>query len=392
MSPTELARRKSAKTVLITTTIRVPHFLQGVLENAITHQAENVSVLVIGDLKTPPEVRSFCRALSHLFRIPVTYLDVPDQEQALAAYPELLALIPKNSAARILLGNFLAYQSGAESIIVMLDDDFVSEGDFFGTHRLVGAEREVNLIRSPSGWFNAYEATIEERGIPFYFRGFPWSKRTIKPGERTMTKRRARVMVNQGLVMEDPDVDAVTRLAWPIRAIKMHPAFGQGFGLEPGTWCPFNIENVALAREIIPLYFMPAFLVRNNDIWASYILTRILESRGEVVSYGYPLVKQFRNAHNLWRDLGEELVNDQATDRFVEIIRAVPLEEPDYLGALGTLLDEALARLEALTDVPEEQLAMMQRFLTEYRAWHHAMKTILVPSRLASPASLPPLG
>ena len=376
----------TGKTVLVTTTIRVPIFLEGVCENAIRYGHRDVACLVIGDVKTPPETRQFCRGLTERFGVPVLYLDVSDQERAFADHTELLKFIPKNSTSRILLGNLLVYQSGCERLIIMLDDDFVTDIDFFGSHRIAGETREINLIETPSGWYNVHELAIEERGIPFYARGYPWSKRTPQPQERIIRRHSARIVVNQGLLLEDPDVDALTRLFWPIRATGMDTHLGEHVGLAPGTWCPFNIDDTAFARELIPVYCLVPSLARNDDIWASYLITRLAEHRGEVISYGYPLVKQLRNPQSLWANLAGEVVNNRATDHFVTLIRSVPLSGDSYAALLDELLDQCQERLHEMRDLPLDEAEMMEWFFNDYRTWQR-----LVPAVVSSSAASPSL-
>jgi hypothetical protein len=60
------------------------------------------------------------------------------------------------------------------------------------------------------------------------------------------------VVVNAGLWLGDPDVDAVTRICNDINAEQYTRE--QSFALARGTWCPFNSQNTALWRGVIPAY------------------------------------------------------------------------------------------------------------------------------------------
>lgn len=358
------------RTVLVTTTIRVPTFLRDVCENFIRHGKADVSCLVIGDVKTPSEARRFCEETSQAFHVPITYLDIPDQERALSDFPEFQALMPLNSGSRKLIGNFLAYLEGCETLIMLDDDNFVTGCDFLGLHQIVGTAAPMDLIESPSGWYNICEALEEERGIPFYPRGYPWSRRSTQRSAARRLPSTLPVIVNNGLVLEDPDIDAISRLFWPIRVTGMRPEFEPSFGLRPGTWAPFNNQNTALSREAIPVFFTPPSTGRNSDIWAAYVLCRLAEHLEGVIAFGAPLVRQLRNPHDLWRDLEDERVNNRATDRFVALLRETPLTASTYPAALGELLGGSLDRLASLQGLPADQLEMMRRFLVEYQVWH----------------------
>lgn len=357
------------RTTLLTTTIRVPTFIEEVCRNIAAHKDVNVSWYIIGDRKTPQETGKHCDAVSEKFGIPIVYVDLEAQRKRLADFPELLAMVPENTPVRRLLWHFVAYLEGCEVLISVDDDNFVTDIDFVGSHQIVGTSPEIRLVSAESGWWNVYETLREERGIPVFGRGYPWGQRNYQPQQKSVEKLARPVIVNNGLVLEDPDQDAVSRLFWPIRIIGMDPGFEPNFGLAPGTWSSFNNQNTAFSREIIPAYYTPVSTGRNADIWTSFVICRLAEHLGGVVSYGYPLVKQFRNPHNLWKDLEDEWINNQASDRFVELLRLTPLTEPTYLGALGELLTGCLERLHTMADLPQTHHGMMESFFREYQVW-----------------------
>lgn len=359
-----------AKTVIATTTIRVPKLIEDCAPKIARYHKEDVAWYIMGDTKTPPEARQLCETVSEKAGMLIRYFNIKDQEERLKDWPELLGLVPYKSYVRKLLANFIAYLEGCETLIMLDDDNYVPESDFIAFHNIVGTSPAVPLIKSSTGWFNVCEAFIEERGIPFYERGFPWGQRKPdQPHERVTPERPPRVVVDNGLVLEDPDVDAITRLFWPVRTVGVKPEFLPNFGLVPGTWCSFNNQNTAITRDLIPVYFTPHATGRNADIWTSFVICRLVEHTGEVIAYGEPLVKQFRNPHDLWKDLEDEWVNDRATDRFVALLRSVPLSTPTYLGALEELLSGCLERLAAMTDLPPAHREMMESFFTEYQVW-----------------------
>ncbi len=360
-----------SRTTIVTTTIRVPTFLRDVLDNAKRHHHEQIASLVIGDTKTPVETAEFCRSLSAASGISVTYLDIEAQRRALADYPQLWNMMPLNCGARKLLGNFLAYLDGCETLIMLDDDNFVAENDFIGWHGVVGTTVSLPIVTSSSGWYNIAETVVEASGVPFYPRGYPWSQRVPQSARPTVKihPQPLRVAVKNGLVLEDPDIDAISRLFWPIRVTALRPDFAPQFGLAPGTWTPFNNQNTSLARDLIPVYYTPPSTGRNADIWTSFVICRLVEHMGQAVSFGQPLVRQIRNPHDLWRDLEDETCNNRATDRFVALLRSIPLSAPTYVGALEQLLRGGLAGMSALADVPEDQRNMMQRFFEEYQMW-----------------------
>jgi hypothetical protein len=279
-------------------------------------------------------------------------------------------MMPLNSASRKMIGNFIAYLRGCDSVVMIDDDNLFHTGDFIGQHNIVGKRMELDLVKTRSGWFSVAAAMIEKRGIPFYPRGYPWSQRTPDSPVVTKEKSPANVVVNQGFVLEDPDIDAISRLFWPIRVTGMNSEYEPHFGLRPGTWCSFNNQNTALSREMVPAYFAPPKAGRNSDIWASFVICRLAEHMGGTISFGSPLVRQVRNPHNLWQDLDDELLNNKATDAFVSLLRSIELKAPTYHGALAELLHRSLAELPNHNELPELEIGAMRDFFLEYQVWH----------------------
>jgi hypothetical protein len=357
------------KTFVITTTIRVPILLRDISKNAQDNGHPDVTFLVIGDIKTPPEAEKLCKDLAKDSGVAIEYLDVQAQEKAIAEFPSLSGMIPLNSAVRKMIGNFIAYRRGCDSLVMLDDDNFFNSGDFIGGHNVVSSQTQIDLIKSDTGWFSVAEAMIEESGVPFYPRGYPWSQRNPSAINVTRESTSAKVVINQGFVLEDPDVDAISRLFWPIRVSGMNKDFEPRFGLKPGTWCSFNNQNTALAREVIPAYFTPFKTGRNSDIWTSFVMCRLAEHLNGVIAFGDPQVRQVRNPHSLWQDLDDELLNNKATDAFVELLRSTELSQDTYGSALGELLEKCLATLPSLSDIPESEAEMMRDFFLEYQIW-----------------------
>jgi hypothetical protein len=224
------------------------------------------------------------------------------------------------------------------------DDNFATHHDLIGHHSIVGDEIELNHISSDSGWFNVCESMVEENNIPFYPRGYPWSER-FKTVDTVSQIKTSKVVVNLGLVLGDPDIDAVSRLFWPINVIALDSRYEPNFALNPGTWAPFNDQNTSISREIIPIFFKPPSTGRNADIWTAYVVTKLAEHFNHVITYGQPLVKQIRNIHDLREDYKIEELHNRSTDRFVNLLKSIDLKGDNYLEALIYLIDKSLEEM-----------------------------------------------
>jgi hypothetical protein len=271
----------------------------------------------------------------------------------------------------------LAYRNGADVVITIDDDNFVTNQDFVGLHRAAGTSREIPVYASTSGWLDVCSFLDVDDGVRFYHRGYP-SKLRWRESERFLTSHRAvrRIAVNAGFWLDDPDIDALTRMERQPVVRGFKPGWAGNIALEPGTWSPFNSQNTALMRDVLPAYFLSPNVGRYDDIWAGYIVNRIAGHLGDSISFGAPLVRQQRNPHDLWRDLDAERNGMILTDDFCEALRSIPLTGATYhqcFGQLAELLPGAWAEGPRWTD---SQKAWRTGLFEGMRIWHDAFEEL----------------
>ncbi len=349
------------ETTITITTINEPVFLQGLCENIHNYNHANVDILIIGDKKTP-DITEYCGRLAKKYQIPIEYLDVDKQNKVIPQ--SLLEMFDYNTPDRTILGGMLSYIRGSQRTIAIDDDNFVTSEDFVGWHNNVGKVRNTQLIQSDTGWYNVHESLEADTG--FYPRGYPFEQR-YKKFHVSVSSERRRTVINQGLVLGDPDIDAIQRLAHPINAYSMNNKYEPQYGLYK-TWSPFNYQNTCICRELIPCYFRPKSGLRNADIWTSYIFNRLSEHFGDVITFGQPLVKQDRNEHDLFDDLDVELQSNKETNYFCEILKNITLTEMTYLGALNELVNKVGV---------DNKHPMTKSFFVEYKTWLEVISKIL---------------
>jgi len=324
---------------IVTTTINQPVLLRDYCLNARKFGHRDVRFVVAGDRQTPKEVPAYCQELARDFDYQVEYLGVEEQQNWLSRFSELRDHLPFDSLARRNVAILKSYLDGADVIITIDDDNFVlEEQDFVGWHRGAGQTRPTVCVQSDTGWFNVCEMLEEEKGRQFYHRGFPWHKRW-QESRVVREKRTGRVVVNAGLWLGAPDVDAVTWLDSPLKATGFKKGYEEGVTLMPGTWSPFNSQNTALAREVVPAYFLSPYLGRYDDVWASYIVRRIADHLGDYVRFGFPLVRQVRNSHNYLVDFDRERLGLELTEDFVEGLRQFALHGSTYAECYGEVVE-----------------------------------------------------
>lgn len=342
------------KYAVVFTTINIP---ESVLDGLLVNLREfghlgDTEVIVIGDCKTPKEVRQCCEQHDSL---QVVYMDSRDQEKWLMGdLMQVGAIIPWNSDNRRNVGYLMAAARGAEVIISIDDDNWPLLGeDFIGGHSIVGQQARLPSVRSMNGWVNFCRPLCDCASChPLFPRGFPYSKRLdstfrMKMGPISET----RVMVNEGLWVGDPDVDATTRLNQPQ---PIDDPFRSRFILAKDMKAPVNSQNTAFHRDVLPcFYFIPMGFRHNGltvdrygDIWMGYFAQKVIASVGGSVCFGQPIVRHERNPHDLFLDLAQELGGMMLTEALVEHLEDIELSGKSYgddYVELGTLLyDEVL--------------------------------------------------
>ncbi|HJZ87729.1 MAG TPA: hypothetical protein VKN99_21285 [Polyangia bacterium] len=376
---------RAPEVALVTTTINVPKCLDAYLDNLARHgHADGVSVVVVGDHKTPPETGAYLAQLGKRFPARIVYMDVPTQRELLKRWPAFDLFLRYNCIQRRNVGYLQAALDGAQVMVALDDDNFVTEEDYLGAHLQVGREVELPVVSHASGWWNVCEQLECDPPRRFYHRGYPKSRQNFAPGGERVERRRVRVAVNAGLWLKNPDVDATANIEEPLNVVRMLEVAGaKSWALAAGTWCPFNSQNTAFHVSTLPAmylvvmldYFRGYRIGRLDDIWMSYFVRAIGDQLGEHVSYGSPLVVQDRNPHNFVKDLSEELGGYILTELLCGWLR-------EFRTGARTWLDAYLDltyHLAAMADqVPDDATREYFRVMTVgMAAWQGAVAEVL---------------
>ncbi|MGH2704382.1 MAG: hypothetical protein ACRDJ4_04605 [Actinomycetota bacterium] len=200
--------------------------------------------------------------------------------------------IPHKSAATRNFGHYLAYREGCDVILALdydcrprpgwLEQHLSSLGPTDGVPALAGA------------WINS----VEQPG--FYARGYPYEYRNPEAAAVAESVASGEVKVNMGVWDNVLDLNGIDKLE------RTPPA-------EPGLRGPANYAalgnlplcgmNVAFTADVTPAYFfLPDVSVhgwplsRHDDIWGGYILKRIMDLRGDLITFGRPVVEHTRQS------------------------------------------------------------------------------------------------
>jgi hypothetical protein len=258
-------------------------------------------VIVVGDRKTPGP-----------WHYPAVRFIAAEDQKALPF--KIVRQLPWNHYARKMIGYLLAAREGV-SLLAESDDDNLPEANW-AFPDLDGVYAQV-----PAGCdaVNIYSLFTRQ---PIWPRGFPLTRITapesvIDPG--TLKTEKVRIGIWQALADDDPDVDAIYRLTAnrPCRFVRRDPVV-----LPPGTFSPFNSQNTAFRRQLLPLMYLPAHVnFRVTDILRGYVAQPILWAAGYRLGFTGPTVRQERNAHDLQADFASELPLYTEVERILSLVQ-----------------------------------------------------------------------
>lgn len=329
------------KTALIVTSIAAPNrVLRALAEGCRRH---GLDFFVIGDEASPAD-----------FRLDGCCFYSLSEQRALGL--RFAQLCPTRHYARKNIGYLLACAAAA-SVIIETDDDNHPNDEFWKERQ---RSQSVRVVED-AGWVNVYryftDANVWPRGLPLEHIQTP-----IEPFE-SLSQKKVDCPIQQGLADENPDVDAIYRLALPLPLVfdlKRRVALGEN------SWSPFNSQNTTWWREAFPLLYLPAYCsFRMTDIWRSFIAQRICWLNGWSVLYHEPTVRQERNEHNLMRDFRDEVPGYLNNAAICEALLKLSLQPgADKINDNLLICYEELVRMEM---VGRQELGLVEVWISELK-------------------------
>jgi hypothetical protein len=160
-------------------------------------------------------------------------------------------------------------------------------------------------VARDKGWVNVYKYFTNELIWP---RGIPLN--CIRSSELlplSDLKESQRCPIQQGLVNNSPDVDAIWRLVFD-RPFYFDPDKHESIYIRPGSWCPFNTQSTWWWPIAYPLLYIPSYCsFRMCDIWKSFVAQRCLWELDMGIAFHPAEVIQDRNEHDLTKDFEDEI-------------------------------------------------------------------------------------
>lgn len=281
-----------------------------------------IHFIMIGDTKSPASFH-------------IRDCDFWSVDRQLSVDSKFAKLCPTRHYARKNIGYIIALQNGTEEIVETDDDNLPREEFWNESSKTVKA---YDIQRQ--GWVNVYNYFSDQFIWP---RGLPLEE--LQKPTASLDSFEVKELVcpiQQGLADENPDVDAVYRLTYPL---PLNFKKGMNIALGEGAWSPFNSQNTYWYKEAFPLLYLPAYCsFRMTDIWRSYVAQRIAWANGWSILYHEATVWQERNEHNLLKDFEDEIPGYLNNAKICN-----NLAELDIKGGKAHMLDDLLTCYAMLT-------------------------------------------
>jgi hypothetical protein len=228
-------------------------------------------------------------------------------------------------------------------IVISLDDDNYcpADEDFVGAHSIADSPTAIDVRESSDGWINICEELRFRDGTTPFPRGFPYgARRALRAVEAQ--RQEVRLAANVGLWVEDPDVDAATRLTQAPWALAYE---GTPFAAGAATWSPINTQNTAVRRAAMAAYYYVRMgqevgglrIDRYGDVLSGFLLQKCVHHLGETVRIGRPVCRHVRTPHNLFRDLYHELAGMVILEDLLPCLRELDVSGSEYQDAYASL-------------------------------------------------------
>ena len=262
-------------------------------------------VIIVGDKKTPNDYKD----------LNCIFLDIEIQNKLFA---ELSQLIPLNHYGRKNLGYLYAIKKGYK-VIYETDDDNIPHENF---DKVITFDDTIKTIKDVDNqWINIFKYFTNNNWI--WPRGYPLSqiKKNPKPNFKfDNLKNKTDVAIVNGLVENDPDVDAIFRL---VCNHEVEWEKDKKIIVSNENTCPFNTQNTFWLDEnlFLGLLIPCSVTFRYCDILKGIIANTLLKHNNKNMAYTSPNVTQLRNEHDLMQDFESEVPMYLANENIVNQIK-----------------------------------------------------------------------
>jgi len=314
--------------VIITTIFEATESVRKFADNPNNH------LIVAGDKKTPLN-----------WNIDGAKADITFLPFDKSLNSSLEKVLPYNHYCRKMMGYIWAKNAGAEFIYETDDDNYPKSN-----WEPLNFNNEELFTPSDMGYVNVYKYFSDEDIWP---RGYPLELITDKKhliDEKTLEKKDLKIGIYQGLVDNEPDVDAIYRLT---NNKKCDFNDKPSVALSKGTVCPFNTQNTFTRRELFPLLYLPSTVTfRFTDILRGLVAQPLMWNEGYHLCFTKATAIQERNVHNYLKDFESEIPCYLYAQKVIDVSNSVIKSEAslkdNMFNVYNALYNEGIVKKEEL--------------------------------------------
>ena len=274
---------------------------------------ENWDLIIVGDLKTEDE----------LFKnIKCIYLGLKEQK---TLYPSLFNKISLNSYTRKMFGYLYAINN-KYSIIYDTDDD----NKYINNLDLYNINSSKKLLTTEEGFINIYKLYTNDNIWP---RGIPPNHKCIKliPSTNNITddfiklqnneNNENTISVIQGLVNNDPDVDAYYRININNKSFYFDD-IDKDIILGKYSVSPINTQNTFWQDSTMfyAMYLPVSVTFRYTDILRGFIALFQIWKNNKNIKFTKATAYQDRNVHDLNKDYESEVPMYETAEKVIDLL------------------------------------------------------------------------
>lgn len=290
-------------------------------------------------------------------------------------YDHYLSVIPKRCHAETSFGFLVAYEENPDVIIELDDDVFPVEGtNLVRDHIANLKDSKCFCVSSRCGLYNTIENLNLNISSTIFPRGYPYAGRT-PICDYDWRDGNSHSVLNMGLWLGDPDLDAVTILYYGGLngrcTIKSLSQKKQRIIVDAGTFFPICSMNTSFLPSIIPafyqLYMTYMAVDRYDDIWSGFFLKKIADHLNHNISLGTPLLVHRKTPRSTFKDLEKEAKGLAINESIWKVVQEVEIEGRTYWDCYNSLIEGMQERISIFKNKLDKDFWIFQ--LKKMRLW-----------------------
>jgi hypothetical protein len=301
-------------------------------------------LIIVGDSKTD---NSLYKNLN------CTYLGLYEQKRL---FPTLYDKIPLKSYTRKMFGYLYAIQNNYTVIYDTDDDNQYTENLNEFLHNTKSGSPRLLKSCSTEGFVNLYKNYTDQNIWP---RGIPPTHKSIDVVPELKDKLpELKCAIIQGLVNNDPDVDAHYRINISDKPFTFEKDTDYDILLNKNCVCPFNTQNTFWTDPSIffAMYLPVTVTFRYTDILHGFVALYQLWKNNKTIKFTYPTAIQERNPHDLQKDYESEVPMYETAEKVIDLLNKN--KEASIQDVYSVLLSNNIVKKEEI-DVLNEWMKLI---------------------------------